>query len=98
MRFPYPVPARCPRGRICPPEPIVETLSLMEPRARPERIKRLSDFVAYVDESGNGGPVFVAGSLFAQPGQGAVVPHRWRGGFAAPPAPPDFSPTQYPRA
>jgi hypothetical protein len=50
----------------------------------------VSEFVAYVDESGNGGPVFVVGSLLAKPHQWFVFVDRWRGVLAAPPAIPDF--------
>jgi len=51
---------------------------------------RLSDFVAYVDESGSGGPVFVVGSLLAKPDQWSSFVDRWQGVLVAPPAIPDF--------
>jgi hypothetical protein len=55
---------------------------------------RLSDFVAYVDESGRGGPVFVVGSLLAKPDQWSLFVDRWQGVLAAPPAIPDFHLTE----
>jgi len=66
----------------------------MERRWRSERSTRLSDFVAYVDESGSGGPVFVVGSLLAEPDQWSVFVDHWRGVLAAPPAIPDFHLTE----
>jgi hypothetical protein len=50
----------------------------------------VSEFVAYVDESGNGGRVLVVGSLLAEPDQWSVFVDCWRGVLAAPPAIPDF--------
>lgn len=54
----------------------------------------MSDFVAYVDESGSGGPVFVVGSLLAKPDQWSSFIYRWQGVLAAPPAIPDFHLTE----
>jgi hypothetical protein len=66
----------------------------MERRGRSEGARNLSDFVAYVDESGSGGPVFVVGSLLAKPDQWSLFVDRWGDVLAAPPAIPDFHLTE----
>jgi Protein of unknown function (DUF3800) len=76
------------------PETTAGTLSLMEPDECSARSMRLSDFVAYVDESGSGGPVFVVGSLLAKPDQWSLFVDCWQGVLAAPPAIPDFHLTE----
>jgi hypothetical protein len=50
----------------------------------------LSDFVAYLDESGKGGPVFVVGSLLAKSDQWSSFAEDWKRVLAAPLAIRDF--------
>jgi hypothetical protein len=54
----------------------------------------LSNFVAYVDESGSGGPVFVVGSLLAKLDQWSSFIVCWRSVLATAPAIPDFHLTE----
>ena len=77
-----------------PSETAIETLSRMDCDGARQGGRGLSDFVAYVDESGSGGPVFVVGSLLAKPDQWSSFIYRWQGVLAAPPAIPDFHLTE----
>ena len=47
-------------------------------------------YVAYIDESGTSGPVFVVGALLAKPDRWLAFADEWRTVLAAPPAIPRF--------